>query len=83
MGFFDSLILSALADQPNLTELECQKEIEALKKHQLEIEKKVKEVQDYCAKSMAGEKKLMDDFYAAHPNGPIRTDLHLDPKRLP
>ena len=77
MGFFDSLILSALADQPNL------KEIEALKKHQLEIEKKVKEVQDYCAKSMAWEKKLMDDFYAAHPNGPIRTDLHLDPKRLP
>ena len=76
MGFFDSLILSALADQPNLTELECQKEIEALKKHQLEIEKKVKEVQDW-------EKKLMDDFYAAHPNGPIRTDLHLDPKRLP
>ena len=42
MGFFDSLILSALADQPNLTELECQKEIEALKKHQLEIGKKGK-----------------------------------------
>ena len=46
MGFFDSLILSALADQPNLTELECQKEIEAIKKHQLEKEKKVKKEYD-------------------------------------
>lgn len=83
MSFLDCLILSALADQPNLTQIRCQKEIAELKKQQLQIEKKVKEVQDYCAKSRAWEKKLMDDFYAANPNGPIRTDLHLDPKRLP
>lgn len=83
MGFVDSLILSALASQPNLTSIEEQETSLALELDKLEEERKEKKLKEYFAEQAAETKKFSDDFYAAHPDGPIRTDLHLDPKRLP
>lgn len=83
MGFVNSLILCALASQPNLTLRKDEETLLALELDKIETEREERELKKYFAEQAAEIKKYSDDFYAAHPNGPIRTDLHLDPKRLP
>ncbi len=83
MGFVNSLILCALASQPNLTLRKDEETLLALELDKIETERKERELKKYFAEQAAEIKKYSDDFYAAHPDGPIRTDLHLDPKRLP
>lgn len=83
MGFVNSLILCALASQPNLTLRKDEETLLALELDKIETERKERELKKYFAEQAAEIKKYSDDFYAAHPDGSIRTDLHLDPKRLP
>lgn len=83
MGFVNSLILCALASQPNLTLRKDEETLLALELDKIETEREERELKKYFAEQAAEIKKYSDDFYAAHPDGPIRTDLHLDPKRLP
>lgn len=83
MGFVTSLILCALASQPNLTLRKDEETLLAFELDKIETEREERELKKYFAEQAAEIKKYSDDFYAAHPDGPIRTDLHLDPKRLP
>lgn len=83
MGFVNSLILSALASQPNLTSIKDQETLLALELDKIEEEREEKKLKKQFAMEAAKNEKARADWYAAHPDGPIRTDLHLDPKRLP
>lgn len=83
MGFVNSLILSALASQPNLTLIKNQETLLALELDKIEEEREEKKLKKQFVMEAAKIEKARADWYAAHPDGPIRTDLHLDPKRLP
>jgi len=83
MGFVNSLILCALASQPNLTLRKDEETMLALELDKIEQEREEAKLKKQFAEMAAENEKARADFYAAHPDGPIRTDLHLDPKRLP
>lgn len=79
------LLLCCAATLPEMQK-ETDMQIQQIKEENKRMKEEEKEWQHYLAKQKLLEEECERQrtaWYESHPDGPIRTDLHLDPKRLP